>query len=449
MIRKAFFSSRPPVKKLILALSSTGWLFSGNALAATTAPPPPPSSPPLYAPGVDALARAAAQSSSAQAQAALAERCKALLAAGRAVSQMPPECKPYLPTVPTASGAPRPTLVVPPSLFAYTPAVSALRPPSAAPTPVPPSASPMLPSDLPSLKKYCEALLARGAAYAQLPAECRRVLPDPGNTSPPVPPAGAVPMCPDPTVFTHVRMIPCPPAPAPSGQRSTPNPPAPPSGPTTRPPGPAPAPAPTATPTPPPPVTRPPASATPPAPVQPPPPAPAPAPEPAPPAPIATPAPIAPAPAPPPPPPMVRGAASQIPMGGGSAGVSPLSLPPPRPPTPPSAPAAAPVATADANDYEAGEVVVFAPFAQAAIGALDVIANAGGTVLLQENLAALEGLLLRVRANDGDAVRLAQVLRAQLPQAAVYLHGRRFLFPLSGAAGPGGAPRHYARAMLQ
>ncbi len=94
-------------------------------------------------------------------------------------------------------------------------------------------------------------------------------------------------------------------------------------------------------------------------------------------------------------------------------------------------------------------MVVFAPFAQAAIGALDVIANAGGTVLLQENLAALEGLLLRVRANDGDAVRLAQVLRAQLPQAAVDLHGRLFLFPLSGAAGPGGAPRHYARAMLQ
>lgn len=68
---------------------------------------------------------------------------------------------------------------------------------------------------------------------------------------------------------------------------------------------------------------------------------------------------------------------------------------------------------------------------------------------MQERLGELEGLLLRVRADDGDALRLAQTLRVQLPQASVDLHSRLFLFPLAGSAGQGGAPRHFARAMLQ
>ncbi len=92
---------------------------------------------------------------------------------------------------------------------------------------------------------------------------------------------------------------------------------------------------------------------------------------------------------------------------------------------------------------------MFAPYAQTAQGALDVIARAGGTVLLQDSLTALDALLIRVRANDGDAPRLAQILRAQLPQASVDLHSRLFLFPLSGTGSTGSAPRHYARAMLQ
>jgi Subtilase family len=157
--------------------------------------------------------------------------------------------------------------------------------------------------------------------------------------------------------------------------------------------------------------------------------------------------PIAPPPPPAAPPPVIRGAASQLPIGGGGAAVSPLSLPPPRV-TPPAAQIAAAPAQ-DPQEFEAGEVVVFAPFAQSALGALEIIAAAGGTVLLQENLTELDGLLLRIRANDGDAPRLAQSLRQQLPQASVDLHSRLFLFPLSGSGGSGAAPRHYARAMLQ
>jgi subtilisin family serine protease len=70
-------------------------------------------------------------------------------------------------------------------------------------------------------------------------------------------------------------------------------------------------------------------------------------------------------------------------------------------------------------------------------------------VLQQDSLTQLEGLLLRVRANDGDAFRLATILRQALPQATVDLHGRLFLFPLAGSGSTGAAPRHYARAMLQ
>jgi Subtilase family len=128
-------------------------------------------------------------------------------------------------------------------------------------------------------------------------------------------------------------------------------------------------------------------------------------------------------------------------MGGGSAGVSPLSLPPPRAPAVAAPPAPSP--TADANEFEPAEVLVFAPFAESAQGALEIIANAGGTVLQQDSLTQLEGLLLRVRANDGDAFRLATVLRQQLPQATVDLHGRLFLFPLAGSGSTGSAPRHY------
>lgn len=134
-------------------------------------------------------------------------------------------------------------------------------------------------------------------------------------------------------------------------------------------------------------------------------------------------------------------------MGGGSAGVAPLSLPPPRVQT--AVPPPAPAPAVDANEFEPAEVLVFAPFADSAQGALEIIASAGGTVLQQDSLTQLEGLLLRVRANDGDAFRLATVLRQQLPQATVDLHGRLFLFPLAGSGSSGNAPRHYARAMLQ
>jgi subtilisin family serine protease len=144
------------------------------------------------------------------------------------------------------------------------------------------------------------------------------------------------------------------------------------------------------------------------------------------------------------PPAPARGAAALTPMGGGGASVAALSLPPPR--TPQIAP---PQQTNDAQEFEPGEVIVFAPFAQSATGANEVIANAGGTVLSQELLSELEGLLLRVRANDGNAVQLAQILRQQLPNASVDLHSRLFLFPLSGNSGQGGSPRHYARALLQ
>ncbi|TAG01549.1 MAG: hypothetical protein EAZ43_11245 [Betaproteobacteria bacterium] len=95
---------------------------------------------------------------------------------------------------------------------------------------------------------------------------------------------------------------------------------------------------------------------------------------------------------------------------------------------------------------------MFAPFAQSAAGALDVIRNAGGVVLLEQSLPELEGLLLRIRASDGDAVRLAQALRQALPQATVDLHARLFLFPLAGSGGSGAnvsAPRQYARNLLQ
>lgn len=136
-------------------------------------------------------------------------------------------------------------------------------------------------------------------------------------------------------------------------------------------------------------------------------------------------------------------------MGGGGAGVSPLSLPPPRVQTALPPPAPVPAPAVDTNEFEPAEVLVFAPFADSAQGALEIIANAGGTVLQQDALTQLEGLLLRVRANDGDAFRLATVLRQQLPQATVDLHGRLFLFPLAGSGSSGNAPRHYARAMLQ
>jgi hypothetical protein len=378
------------------------------AEAATTAPPAPPSvSPPLYLPQVDALYRVSAASPNA---AALEKRCKALLANGTPTSQMPPECKPYLPPPVFARVA---------TLFSYSPVLSAAllpRTPSPAPAPNPSAAD---------IERRCRAALATGVPVSQLPRECAPY------TSPPS--AANPPMCPDPKVYTHVRMIPCPSAPAPAPSGSTARIPTQP--PVSNPPA-------QRSPNPQPPAPRAPAQS--PSPSPPTPPAP-----PAQPDPIVTapPAPAAPPPAPIAPPPVVRGAASQLPTGGGGAAVSPLSLPPPRAPQ-----AAAPVAAApaqDAQEFEAGEVVVFAPFAQSALGALDLISAAGGTVLQQDNLTELEGLLLRIRANDGDAVRLAQTLRQQLPQASVDLHSRLFLFPLSGSGGSGGAPRHYARAMLQ
>jgi Subtilase family len=394
---------------------------SGCALAiaaslpsqAASAPTPLPSaSPPLYTPQVDALNRASTSSSTA---AALEKRCKELLASGRPIAQMPAECKPYLPSPPSVANAQ--------ALFSYSPVIAAAllpRVPAPAPTPGASAAD---------IERRCRAALATGVPPSQLPREC----------APYVPPSGAAnpPMCPDPAVATHVRMIPCPPAPSGSSSRVPPTatPPAqraptqPPSTtpPSTRPPVQPPAPNPGVSQRPPTPPTQPPETLLP--------------PPPTPPAPVALPT---------PPVPIIRGAASQLPTGGGGAAVSPLSLPPPR--TPQAAVASVVVAAPPAQDpqeFEAGEVVVFAPFAQSAVGALDVIAAAGGTVLLQENLSELEGLLLRVRANDGDATRLARVLREQLPQASVDLHARLFLFPLSGNGGAGGAPRHYARAMMQ
>lgn len=70
-------------------------------------------------------------------------------------------------------------------------------------------------------------------------------------------------------------------------------------------------------------------------------------------------------------------------------------------------------------------------------------------MLLEQSLPELEGLLLRLRANDGDAARLAQTLRQSLPQATVDLHARLFLFPLAGSGGTGNTPRQYARSLLQ
>jgi Subtilase family len=387
--------------------------LSANAVNVPTPAPPPSSSPPLYTPQVDALYRVNTASPSA---AALEKRCKELLASGRPVGQMPPECKPYLPPPPSIARAA--------TLFSYSPALAAAalvpRAPSVAPSP-----------NAADIEKRCRAALATGIPASQLPRECAPYTSAPSAANPP--------LCPDPTVYTHVRMIPCPSAPAPSPPGSTARVPTQP--PTSNPPAQRP-------PTTQPPTAQPPAPR---APSQPPlssaptPPAPPAQPDPvvtAPPAPAAPlpPVPIA-------PPPMVRGAASQLPTGGSGAAVSPLSLPPPRAPQ-----AAAPVVAApvqDPQEFEAGEVVVFAPFAQSALGALDLISAAGGTVLQQENLTELEGLLLRVRANDGNAAQLAQTLRQQLPQASVDLHARLFLFPLSGSGGTGGAPRHYARAMLQ
>ncbi len=415
-----FAISRPAFSKTLLASScilAIAASMSANAINVPAPPPPPNTSPQLYTPQVDALYRISAP---LQNTAALEKRCKELLASGRPVAQMPSECKPYLPSPPSIARVA--------TLFSYSPVLAAALAPNA-----PPSGSNRNPADI---EKRCRAALATGVPPSQLPPECAPYLPPTGATK--------SPMCPDPTVYTHVRMIPCPAAPPPSGSTSR-VPPA--ANPSTQRQPPA---QPPVTNTPAarvptqPPVANAPNSPPPPAPAAPAPPPIAPQPEvvtapPPPPAPIALPT---------PPTPIVRGAASQLPTGGGGASVAPLSLPPPRAPQ-----AAAPGVTAavqqDPQEFESGEVVVFAPFAQSAVGALDVIAAAGGTVLLQDNLSELEGLLLRVRANDGDAPRLARVLREQLPQASVDLHARLFLFPLSGSGGTGGAPRHYARAMMQ
>jgi Subtilase family len=384
--------------------------LSGNK---TPPPPPAPKSPTLasslFTYSAAALLKSPSSSAPAPAPtpAQIAEaRCKALLAKNTPATQLPPNCN-YPVSVLTATVG-----GVPPS------------PPSPPSQPGPTG-----------IEKRCRDQVAQGIPLSQLPKVCQQFFPPPpSNPSPnsggPGLPSG---QCVDPTVFTHVRLIPCPPAPTPS---PSPNP-----GRTGTPVGQLPSPSPpsvgrsTNAPTPavPSPQTPPAVSA------------------PIPPLVATTPpaltAPLLPLalplPPPAPPAPIVRGAASQIPMGGGSAGVSPLTLPPPR------APATAPVPTTDAQEFEPGEVVVFAPFAQSATGALDVIAAAGGSVLTQQSLNELEGLLMRVRANDGDAVRLAQTLRRDLPQATVDLHARLFLFPLSGSSSVTGSPRHYARQMLQ
>ncbi|MGL5003993.1 MAG: hypothetical protein ACRDAM_13730, partial [Casimicrobium sp.] len=182
--------------------------------AATAAPPPPPASAPLYQLGSDALVRLAAASPSAAAQAALAERCKRLLAANTPIAQMPPECKPYLPPAPSPSAG---------NLFLYAP--SYVFKPSlvgaATPSAPSPSTGAQLPTNPANLWKACNDRLQRGTPFAQLPTACQNILRNP--------PAGVgVALCPDPTVFTYVRMIPCP-ATAPSPPSTQRNPTQPPS----------------------------------------------------------------------------------------------------------------------------------------------------------------------------------------------------------------------------